>query len=85
MCCAPDRVSLLGVGIRRDHGRAAGAAGSPVDVADLSRPFVDPERNAVLLVAGDKAGHRRDWYRSNIPTAEARYDEWLRGERAEDA
>jgi hypothetical protein len=36
-------------------------------------------------VAGDKAGHRRDWYRSNIPTAEARYDEWLRGERAEDA
>ena len=44
----------------------------------------DPGRQAVLLVAGDKAGRWSDWYRSNIPIAEARYDEWLRGERAEE-
>ncbi|RFU19666.1 type II toxin-antitoxin system RelE/ParE family toxin [Geodermatophilus marinus] len=44
----------------------------------------DPGRQAVLLVAGDKAGRWSDWYRSNIPVAEARYDEWLRGERAEE-
>lgn len=41
----------------------------------------DPERKAVLLVAGDKAGRWRDWYRTNIPIVEARYDEWLRGDR----
>lgn len=45
----------------------------------------DPERKAVLLVAGDKAGRWKDWYRINIPIAEARYDEWLRGERAEES
>lgn len=45
----------------------------------------DPQRNAVLLVAGDKAGRWKDWYRTNIPLAEARYEEWLRGDRAEEA
>ena len=42
----------------------------------------DPERRAVLLVAGDKAGNWTRWYRRNIPIAVERYDEWLRGERA---
>lgn len=42
----------------------------------------DPERRAVLLVAGDKAGNWTRWYRRNIPIADERYDEWLRGERA---
>lgn len=28
----------------------------------------DPERTAVLLVAGDKAGRWKDWYRINIPS-----------------
>jgi len=37
----------------------------------------DPERSAVLLVAGDKSGHWNQWYRQSIPMAEARYDEWL--------
>jgi hypothetical protein len=41
----------------------------------------DPERRAVLLVAGDKAGDWTRWYRRNIPVADERYDEWLRGER----
>ncbi len=45
----------------------------------------DPERKAVLLIAGDKAGRWKDWYRINIPIAEARYDEWLRDERTEEA
>jgi len=38
----------------------------------------DPERRAVLLVAGDKAGDWRNWYDRNIPVADGRYDEWLR-------
>lgn len=38
----------------------------------------DPERRAVLLVAGDKAGDWRKWYDRNIPVADGRYDQWLR-------
>ncbi|MDQ0992634.1 hypothetical protein QFZ74_003862 [Streptomyces sp. V3I7] len=37
----------------------------------------DPERNAVLLVAGDKSGQWAEWYRRAIPLAEQRYTEWL--------
>jgi hypothetical protein len=37
----------------------------------------DPERSAVLLVAGDKAGRWSEWYRQAIPAAEARYAAWL--------
>ncbi|MER6606313.1 type II toxin-antitoxin system RelE/ParE family toxin [Streptomyces sp. NPDC000927] len=37
----------------------------------------DPERSAVLLVAGDKSGQWNQWYRQSIPMAEVRYDEWL--------
>jgi len=33
----------------------------------------DPDRQAVLLVAGDKAGDWRLWYKRNIPLAEERY------------
>lgn len=44
----------------------------------------DPERRAVLLVAGDKAGRWRDWYRRNIPIAEQRYARWLDGEHDEE-
>lgn len=43
----------------------------------------DPDRRAVLLVAGDKAGNWRGWYQKSIPAAERRYGEWLRGERDE--
>ncbi|WP_184840862.1 type II toxin-antitoxin system RelE/ParE family toxin [Allocatelliglobosispora scoriae] len=38
----------------------------------------DPERKAVLLVAGDKAGKWNDWYREAIPTAENRYATYLK-------
>lgn len=37
-------------------------------------PF-DPRRHAILLVAGDKAGSRNDWYRSAISLADERYAE----------
>ena len=38
----------------------------------------DPDRNAVLLVAGDKAGQWKTWYRQAIPLAEARYATYLK-------
>lgn len=37
----------------------------------------DPERSAVLLAVGDKSGEWGDWYRTSVPVAEERYDEWL--------
>ena len=37
----------------------------------------DPDRRAVLLVAGDKAGAWDKWYDESIPLADARYDAWL--------
>lgn len=37
----------------------------------------DPEREAVILVAGDKAGQWNRWYRENIPVAESRYEHYL--------
>jgi hypothetical protein len=37
----------------------------------------DPRRNAVLLVAGDKAGNWEAWYRQAIPLAEQRYEGYL--------
>ena len=40
----------------------------------------DPRRNAVLLVAGDKAGKWEAWYRQAIPLAEQRYEDYLKGE-----
>ena len=40
----------------------------------------DPGRNAVLLVAGDKAGKWEAWYRQAIPLAEQRYEDYLKQE-----
>jgi hypothetical protein len=40
----------------------------------------DPRRNAVLLVAGDKAGRWEAWYRQAIPLAEQRYEDYLKQE-----
>jgi hypothetical protein len=37
----------------------------------------DPWRQAVLLVAGDKSGQWKDWYRLNVPVAEERFDAWI--------
>lgn len=37
----------------------------------------DPERTAILLVGGDKAGNWSGWYRSAVPLADVRYDAHL--------
>ncbi|GAA3579847.1 hypothetical protein GCM10022197_41850 [Microlunatus spumicola] len=34
----------------------------------------DPRRQALVLVAGDKAGNWKQWYKENIPIAEQRYE-----------
>ena len=44
----------------------------------------DPSRNAVLHVAGDKAGAWKRWYTENIPLAEVRYEKWLAGDFVEE-
>lgn len=38
----------------------------------------DAKRQAVLLVAGDKARNWKAWYDTNIPIAEDRYDRWIK-------
>lgn len=38
----------------------------------------DPERRAIILVAGDKAGAWKRWYRQSIPKADDLFDEHLR-------
>ncbi|GGM03001.1 MULTISPECIES: type II toxin-antitoxin system RelE/ParE family toxin [Micromonospora] len=45
----------------------------------------DPEREAVVLVAGDKAGQWNRWYRENIPVAERRYEQYLVDRKNEEA
>ncbi|OBF47114.1 hypothetical protein A5778_25440 [Mycolicibacterium monacense] len=37
----------------------------------------DPQRQAILLLGGDKAGNWRSWYDENIPVADERYTRWL--------
>jgi hypothetical protein len=37
----------------------------------------DPQREAIFLVAGDKAGQWRAWYRTAIPLADTRFTEHL--------
>lgn len=39
----------------------------------------DPDRQAICVVAGDKAGNWDKWYRRNIPLADDRFDEHLKG------
>ncbi|TMR97976.1 type II toxin-antitoxin system RelE/ParE family toxin [Nonomuraea basaltis] len=46
--------------------------------AEIRLLFVfDPTREAIVLVAGDKAGEWNRWYRTSIPLAEERYAEYL--------
>jgi hypothetical protein len=43
--------------------------------AEMRLLFVfDPTREAIVLVAGDKAGQWNRWYRTAIPLAEERYE-----------
>lgn len=38
----------------------------------------DPERRAVMLLAGDKSGAWRRWYRDNVPRADALFEAHLK-------
>lgn len=37
----------------------------------------DPERQAILLVTGDKAGQWESWYKQAVPLADDRFDEHI--------
>lgn len=41
----------------------------------------DADREAVMLVAGDKAGEWNRWYREHVPVAESRYAEYVARKR----
>jgi hypothetical protein len=43
----------------------------------------DPWRSAVLLVAGDKSGRWKQWYRQAIPEAEHLYETYAKERREE--
>ncbi|MEV0349391.1 type II toxin-antitoxin system RelE/ParE family toxin [Nonomuraea sp. NPDC050680] len=43
----------------------------------------DPDREAIFLVAGDKAGRWSGWYEEAIPLAKARYAEYRAAKSAE--
>lgn len=47
------------------------------DVAIRILFVFDPWSQAVLLVAGNKAGDWSRWYQSAIPAAEVAYEDWL--------
>lgn len=51
------------------------------DVAIRILFVFDPWSQAVLLVAGNKAGEWSRWYRAAIPMAEVGYEAWLAFER----
>jgi hypothetical protein len=42
----------------------------------------DPWRSSILLVAGDKAGRWKAWYKQAIPLAEQRYELYLKEREA---
>lgn len=51
------------------------------DVAIRILFVFDPWSQAVLLVAGNKAGNWAHWYKTAIPLAETAYEGWLAFER----
>lgn len=69
-----------GPAARRSHqgiGETQHERTSPIRTSIRILFIFDPARNAVLLVAGDKAGSWKGWYDKNIPVAEHRYNTWL--------
>ncbi|WP_286135230.1 type II toxin-antitoxin system RelE/ParE family toxin [Arthrobacter sp. UCD-GKA] len=38
----------------------------------------DPQRQAIMLIAGDKAGNWHTWYETNIPVADELFDKHLK-------
>jgi hypothetical protein len=64
---------------KRDRASAI-QVGQAIGMLIEAGPELDPRRNAVLLVAGDKAGQWEAWYRMAIPLAEQRYEDYLKRE-----
>lgn len=90
------RVALLqerGPALRRPVvGEIVGSAFDPQmkelvcdsDGAHIRVMFMfDPRRTAILLIAGDKTGQWKAWYRKMIPTADQLYRDHLQELRAE--
>ena len=83
---ALDRLSMVGPALGRplvdtlEHSRLRnlkelrpGSCGT----SEIRLLFVfDPDREAIVLVAGDKAGRWSRWYDSAIPLAEKRYADY---------
>jgi hypothetical protein len=68
MAALPDRPRLRGE-------LRPGSAGA----TEVRLLFVfDPERQAVILVGGDKAGNWSGWYRVAVPLAEQAYEDHLK-------
>lgn len=66
--------SITGSKIRNLKELRPGSAGT----TEIRMLFVfDRDRQAVILVAGDKAGNWKSWYQEAIPLAEQRYDKHL--------
>ena len=59
-------------------GSGGDPRGAPPETAALRpRVYLTPWRSAVLLVAGDKSGQWKQWYRTAIPQAEQLYEDYL--------
>lgn len=44
----------------------------------------DPQRRAILLIAGDKTKNWKKWYKENIPIADDLLDQHLEGDGSDD-
>lgn len=78
-------LKTFGVNLRFPH--SSGISGSrhssmrELRVQTKGKPYrilytFDPERAAVMLIAGDKTGDER-WYDKNVPMADSVFDEYL--------
>ncbi len=45
--------------------------------------YLTPWRSAVLLIAGDKSGRWREWYRQAVPEAEQAYERYVKERETE--
>lgn len=79
------RRSIFGQAVGGFHcwiqDRQSEGVATSIDIAvgDPNAFVFDPERQAIMLVAGDKSGRWSRWYQDNIQIAEDRYDKWLEG------
>lgn len=65
-------------GSRHQHMKELRSVGGHLRVLFI----FDPDRQAVLLVGGDKTNDWTGWYERNIPIADDRYDAYLRVRRS---